>query len=172
MLLSDQPTDPDEARDLAATLMPSGHMPQADESGPHQCLQHLLSSPIERQPITGSGRWRATLGQLIGDMKAGSDKEGRHLLGTYGLAVKRLPNQDFDCLVVANQHRGLAQIFHGTRWQKSAWRTDLSRLKGAIPPNRTVWFAGGPAKGVWLPFDELPPLDEAAYEDPPPPDSG
>ncbi len=156
-LLSEEAATAGHAEVLAQTLMPSQLVPSEDEADHVQAGFHLLTFPVEVVDFDKS-RERQSIGEVVAEELRGSDTFRKRLLGSYGLAVKHDPEGAY--LVVANQHRGLDQIYFGTRWRNRVWQQAFARLEGAEKRTKAVYFGGVTQKGIWIPITSLPPLTD------------
>lgn len=147
-----------------AELFPPDERLGVDESNSdaRRCLQHLLTAGIEKVWMDNCYR-RRTLGQLVNERRDGT--RVRSDIGPYGVGVWQHPESGRWCLVVANNHGGLEEIFTGTIWRGGVWRQSLGQLPGAMKSAKTLSFAGDKQKGTWIPLDLIPDGRDAADED-------
>jgi len=138
--------------------------PEREAAKDHQnCIAHLLTAAID--PYRGGGR--RTVAQWIEDallVEPGQPAEANKALETYGLSVEIEPAPGggltpLRWLHVANNHRGLAQLFEGSHWVGSsgttnAWVQAFRRVPGAVPVEKRR-FAGFGSRATRLPLDEL-----------------
>lgn len=158
VLTRDEVACVDTAADLAKAIMASAYIPAEEEDGHGECLNHLLSTPTELPLGANGARLRRTVGELVRFQLRRPTREKQRLLGTYGLAIRE--HNEARYLVVANRHRGLEQVFAGTRWQNGVWRQALGRTPLCLRPDTPVRFAGALSRAVWLPETTFPPLDD------------
>jgi len=130
---------------------------EAAESGPQQCLQHLLGCSTDAQV----SNTRQTVGRLV--VKARTDAEAefaRAALLDHGLWFGRYPlrgESRGDFLYVANTHPALRRFFHNLRWAGGRWREDLRHLEGALEPKDPIRMASlGKRRAVLIPAALLP----------------
>lgn len=157
VLTSDVPTSAERAVAMADILMPSQLVPDEADADHAQCLNHLLSTPVELTMTSGPRR-RFTLGHLARLTYDEPQGQRLYVLGTYGLTIKRL--NEISYLVVANNHRGLEHVFQGTRWEKGVWAQSLGRVPDCLHHRNAVRFSGSQSRAVWLPIDAVLPERE------------
>jgi len=162
VLISDDDTRPETADAVAAGLMASDFADAEGDSDHDQCLQHLLSTAVEVPGETG-GRRRITLGQLAAVALEHATAKRRGVLGTFGLTVRDEGKARY--LAVAHQHRGLDDVFRGSRWQDGVWSQALARLPGARKCKAPLRFAGSQSRVTLVPRDLVPPVEK--YDDDP-----
>lgn len=133
-----------------------------ESSDPWQCLQHLLTSSPEKKWIQNTYR-RVTIAELINDWRVSPGAPFE--LGAYGLGLWKHPDTGQWCLVVANSHVGLEEIYKGTRWAQGVWVQSLDRLPGKLKANKPLSFKGSKQRGTWLPLDLFVPDGRDAAED-------
>lgn len=96
-----------------------------------ECLEHLLSSMVD--PYRHGDR--RTMGEWINQAKKPTDDDGaREMLPRFGMRVHPV-NDRWEWLLVANNHKGLEQIFRSpepTRWSGGTWKVALGRVPGAL----------------------------------------
>ena len=159
LLLHDHEVDNDSLA-LWAELLPAESDAQQDHE---QCLAHLLTAIVD--PYRGGSR--RTIAQWLDDARLAvpeQPSEANRVLETYGLSVEVVPVPTGMVtperwLYVANQHRGLAQLFEGSHWAglsgtSAPWVQALRR----VPDSERVAFrrfAGYPARATRLPLDAL-----------------
>ena len=156
-LLSDEAATAGHAELLAGTLMPSQLVPSEDEADHVQAAYHLQTFPIEVVDFDRT-RERQPIGELIAEELKASNGFMKKVLQNHGLAIKAEDGVKY--LVIANQHHGLDQIFHGTRWRNRVWAQAFARFPGATKSAKAVYFGGVTAKGTWVPVGSLPPLSD------------
>ena len=156
-LLSDDAASAGQAEVFAQVLMPSQMVPGEEEADHVQASYQLLSCPVEVVDFDRS-RERQSLGEVISDELRATDPHRKRVLGNHGLAIKHEDGVAY--LVVANQHRGLEQIFHGTRWRNRVWGQAFVRFPGARKNAKAVYFGGVTSKGTWVPIASLPSLSD------------
>ena len=137
-LLSDRPVSAEEVAAEISGLRDGEIIPDvAVESGAMQCLNWLMSSPVEEAQPSGA-RYVGTISEAV--WRNVQDGVYHRALGMLGLkVVKRAidlahPPPDGDAgfdLLVGNMHRGLMKIFNETDWSGGAWAQALRRLPGA-----------------------------------------
>ncbi|MHA1570342.1 MAG: hypothetical protein ACTSWM_00875, partial [Alphaproteobacteria bacterium] len=163
VLTDDNVTSVDKAERIAKLIMGSAYIPSEEEEGHGECLNHLLSTATELPLGVNNVRLRRTLGEIVRYQLRRPTREKQRTLATYGLMVRETTAGRY--LVVANQHRGLAQIFASTRWQGGVWRQALARMPLCLRPNSTLRFAGAVSRAIWIPETALPPLDDDDDQD-------
>lgn len=163
--LHDHPPDGDSLAGWCDTLLAATDDDRADEVPDwRRCLAHLTSSLAAQwrggeQRTVGTliaiAAGRKVLGGEFGDTAPGPlDRAAANdALAALGLRVL-----DGDVLAVANDHRGLADIFAGTHWQRRSgasgvWRQALLRVPGARPSEGAIRFRGPQARAVLVPLD-------------------
>lgn len=146
MLLSDEVVTMEQAEREVGGLREGEMLPDSDvESGPRQCLNHLLTSPIEDTSASGS-RLTGTVATAV--WKNVEDNTYQDALSMCGVRVVRRSELDargagFD-LWVANDHRGMRRVYSDTRWKDGVWAQELKRLPGAVAtPGGTPQRIGG-----------------------------
>jgi hypothetical protein len=163
VLIDDNITSLERAEEFAKLIMASAYIPSEEEEGHGECLNHLLSTPTEL-PVGANGvRMRRTLGEIVRYQMRNPTREKQRILGTFGLLVREINADRY--LVVANQNRGLAQVFAGTRWEGGVWKQALGRTPLCQRPNRVERFAGANSRAIWIPETALPPLDDDDDQD-------
>ena len=138
--------------------------PEREAAKDHQnCVAHLLTAAID--PFRGGAR--RTVAQWLDDARSGDQgqpAEANKALETYGMSIEIGPAPGggltpLRFLYVANNHRGLAQLFEGSHWVGSsgttnAWVQALRRIPGAVPVEKRR-FAGFGSRATKLPLDYL-----------------
>jgi hypothetical protein len=126
---------------------------EQDEEGEGQlCLTQLYTSQVD---LWRSGE-RETVAEVL--MLAMNLNEGhsRKAIQKIGLRLENWEDPDRRCLLVANQHVGLARLFEGTRWAGGGWKTALRYLHG-VEAGASVWrFAGVRQRATSVPDYWLP----------------
>jgi hypothetical protein len=170
VLVDDQATTFEAADRVATALMPSELVPGDEETNHRDCLDHILTTPVEVEVSFGDKK-RRSLGELVRDQFLSIDGTRDRVLGTYGLKVLDRVEGDPSTryLVIANKHRGLEQIFHGTPWHSGAWKTALGRLEYALKVNTAPRFGGVQSRAVWIPMETVGLMDGLPK---PPPEQG
>lgn len=134
-----------------------------------RCLTHLLTTPAQlwregkQEPI---GAWVRKAREAINDVPAfdGDGKPGDSAAGlailSYGLRWLEVGPKGRGSwyLAVANQHRGLEQVFERTHWAAASgtsgvWAQALARAPGAGPSKGAVRFGAAVARAVLIPHD-------------------
>ena len=126
------------------------------------CLHHLLTSEVDPHR-SGS---KSLVSELIAEASGFNDQQAPDTLAAKALErhgmkvlIPTLVGADGETLkepllLVANQHRTLAELFKGTHWQSrvdgpGVWMQALRRVEGASAW-ATVKFAGVPARSTAL----------------------
>lgn len=128
-----------------------------------ECLQFLLTSSVE-QVWDGNIRRRLTVAQSVNNRRqhgaVTSDLRG------YGLSIETHPETGERCLVVANVHQGLAEVFAGSKWAAGAWADVLGkRLKGALKSAKLLSLGGSKTRATWIPLSMIPDGRDFAEDD-------
>lgn len=117
----------------------------AGESDTMNCLNHLLAFQFRT----------ADADLILGDCLSGLlyvDKPNEFTaeeIRNFGI---KLEGNGF---LVATSHRGLEQVFRGTRWEGGLWGSALERWPGArATPQRR--FGTVRSRAIWLPRDAVP----------------
>lgn len=173
--LNDHPPDGETRRRMVDRLVAATDDERADELADWQrCLGHLTSCVAAHKWSSGEQR---TIGTLIamaagrgviatdsGEVAAGpiERQQAQDVLATHGLRL--WPDINGDQVAIANDHRGLAQLFERTHWgarsgASGVWRQALLRVPGARPSERAVRFRGPQARAVLVPLAHV--LNEA-----------
>lgn len=162
----DEAVNAEDATDLAKRLIKSELVPDEGDSDAAQCLERLLTWPVDL-PQNGARR-RFALGTLIRSQRDQKTRERADLLASYGVKVRtNLPGQKGDpghpgFLVVANNHTALERVYEGTRWQRGVWPQALGRLP-LCHRGKVCSFAGSIHRAVWIPLEKV--FDPDAEED-------
>lgn len=128
------------------------------------CLDWLLSSKVEQW----RGGGKATIGGLISEAAGitktdadGQECANRYLMqnGMKLITKHTLRGDPVKFLFVANGHKGLFDLFRGTKWGARAgttgvWARSLRRLNGAAATN-ALRIENKRDRGTLLPFDVL-----------------
>jgi hypothetical protein len=145
------------------------HLGEMGDDSPDEwrCVGYLSNSmiPLEtgavRRPVL---EWIRR--KMLGEPHNDSTREAGANLSAYGLKVVtyRVGADTFHFLAVANAHRELNKLFHGSHWSARAgtngvWKQSLERLPGAERSKAVVWFAGGPQRAVLIPMRAIFPPD-------------
>lgn len=104
-------------------------------------------------------------------------------LGHIGLRIVHDDEAAVDCLLVANAHPALEDVYRDTNWRRGVWNKSLKRARGmwndqvleARPSSKVVRIAGAPSRGVMVPIpivigqtlsDDVspPPVDLTGFE--------
>jgi len=149
-----------------ASLFPADHRVGLgkEQSEPYLCLQHLMSSAPEKEWVENVNR-RVTLADMIN--RRVENGRGTSDLGVYGIGVWEHPDTLQTCIVVANNHQGLEEIFRGTRWAGGVWSQALGMLHPKSKADKLLSFKGIKQRGTWLPLGFLPDGKDALAEDDP-----
>jgi len=119
-----------------------------EEDDSFDCLSALLEFSIEHSLL---GAILSELRQLISQ---NGDREhiqsSKHLIQKYGL---RWEDGGF---LVANSHRGVAEIYRGTLWETGGWVSSLPRLEGAKKHNLRRFSGDKRSRCTWIPADLIP----------------
>lgn len=136
-----------------------------------ECLQFLLG--WDADPYRGGeklklGEWVNRAAGRYPDM-IDQVREAERVIGRYGLRIENSQPQVAGkalerWLAVANNHRSLAQLFAGSRWQTpngstGVWVQALRRLPGAERGQKTLYFGGPSAKATLIPLRLVPEPD-------------
>src|SRR5262245_13737270 len=132
-----------------------------------RCLQYLMTAVIPLDGVTtrrAVGEWvRRCAIYPTHDERA---IEARKVLANYGLkiAYQYQDGKRQNSLAVAFSHKELSRIFTGTHWAARAgtsgvWKQAMERLPGAERARSPLWFSGGNARAMLLPFTTLFPPD-------------
>ena len=166
LLLNDGMPDMDSVAALAEKLRPENVAEIQDAgSGEDRCATWLLSSVID--PYRHGNR--RTVGEwimLAGDLaptELNEDLTAAKILGTFGLKVKEKAGVKY--LVIANFHRGLADLYRDSPWpargrSMGGWVRNWRRMEGAQWTgdfNRVVYFSGSYHKAVYVPLETILP---------------
>jgi hypothetical protein len=146
---------PVEAQTLVDDFLPAieGHQEDASEDDTLSCLNWLLAFQI---------RVDADLTLILGQALSESlytEKPNSYVEEQLRNLGIKLEGKGF---LVATSHRGLEQIFRGSRWEASLWASALERWPNArmVPQRR---FGGGArSRAVWLPRDAISDLGPTA----------
>lgn len=152
---TDRPTER-EADDWARLFPPDGagdSGPLREATEPFQCLQHLLTCAPEKEWINNVNR-RVTLAEMI--IRRVEHNQSTSDLGAYGLAIGPHPKTGVRCLVVANSHQGLEELFRGTRWSGGVWSQALRQIGDDTKADKVLSFRGLKQRGTWLPLSLIP----------------
>jgi len=163
VLADDDVTPLEKAEGIAKIVMGSNSIRSEEEEGHGECLNHLLSTATELPLGVNNVRLRRTLGELVRYQLRSPTREKQRTLATFGLMVRETTAGRY--LLVANQNRGLAQVFAGTRWQGGVWRQALGRTPSCLRPRESLRFGGATSHAIWIPETALPPLDDDDDED-------
>lgn len=166
-------------------LLAQAHLDQ--QPGYQRCLDYLMTTRIDRvrvdSPTYGQLFERAGLGllraearslqpalfdaqgeEVIPDNFDGEATIARDRLLQFGIRVgiERPENGDpFAALVIANQHRALADVFQGTLWGSapesttSGWAEILRRIPGAFPSANKRRFGSVFVRATIIPLAEV-----------------
>lgn len=148
----------DELAELAWAI-PTEEEKQVD-SGPSQCLHHLLHSGLESYRSGERPLVRGMMVRALGPPDPDSNFARRDLFD-HGMRIGPYPLKGggADWLYVMNRHPRLSTIFAGTRWAGGKWSEELSRLPGAERPRNPVALSSSPAdkvRCVVIPGELLP----------------
>lgn len=156
-LLQDEPVTAEQALREVERLQEGAILPdEAMEDDPRQCLNHLLTTPIEESQASGV-RLSGTISIAI--WKHFEDGTYADALRVNGLRVERRQVGDergdgFD-LWVANDHRGMRRIYADTRWREGVWSQSLKRLPGASPGPSPQRIGGVKVRYVAVPCEVI-----------------
>lgn len=136
------------------------HETADDMRDEEQCWQHLLASPID--PYRGGERVNlgVWLNRALGREDPDQVAPALAAIGAHGVTVRRSLSAP-PVVAVANAHRGLAAVYHGTRWAAGVWRQALQRLPGAERSSSAIYFGGATSKATLLPEGAVPRDDRA-----------
>jgi hypothetical protein len=131
-----------------------------DARDERQCADHLMSIAVD--PFrNGSRRLLAEWVRIAALWDAGDAVQAQAVLGTMGLKVRyeKLGRDDVPMLVVADNHKGLADLFENTRWASRSgsigvWAQALRRLPGADRAG-AQYFAGLTCKATKIPLESV-----------------
>lgn len=168
-LIRDEPVTMAQAEQSVAGFDVESVTGDSDSAEPMQCAIHLLSSSVKID--VEKGHMTTTIGQLIAE--AATAGEGAEfstqdkLLRRFGL---RLEMFNFSgacpelCLLIANHHQGLEDVFKGSRWAQGVWAQFFDRPLGE-PTASPAKFAGVNARARRVPLRRLPGSldDERAF---------
>lgn len=172
LLAQDHLPDSDSVEAWVSKLRPADVAEIQDAlAGERLCVKWALGSPVDpfrsggRKPL---GEWMAQAAGLVS--RAEGREEANRVIGLYGLKFKLV--EGAAGFVIANNHRGLAEIYEKSRWAarphaaSAGWVQQWRRLEGARWGNGvgerkgynvTVDFAGDPGKGTWVPLEAVFP---------------
>lgn len=128
-----------------------------DARDERQCADHLLSIAVD--PFrNGSRKLIAEWLRIAAGWDPGDAEQARNVLATYGLKLRR-DKRTADSqwmLAVADNHKGLADLFQDTRWASRSgnigvWAQAMRRLPGADRAG-AVYFAGVTCKATDVPL--------------------
>ena len=133
-----------------------------------RCLAYLQTAivPLETTgPRKAVGEWirRATIYPTHDERAI----EARKVLANYGLKITYIRHEGgarINSLGVAFSHKELSRVFAGTHWAARAgtngvWKQALERLPGTERAKSPLWFSGGNARALLIPFTTLFPPD-------------
>ncbi|MCG5238399.1 DNA primase [Azospirillum doebereinerae] len=166
LALCDEEKPPDALAKHWAGLFPADYRVglAKEQTEPYLCLQHLMSSAPEREWVENTNR-RVTVADMINRrvMNGWATAD----LGAYGLGVWPHPDGGEKCVVVANNHQGLEDIFRGTRWAGGVWAQALGMLHPKTKADKLLSFKGIKQRGTWIPLGFIPDGRDAADDDDP-----
>ena len=125
-----------------------------------ECLKALLEFRIREREED------RLLGHILGDIKTMSSSgrsqgvEGTSLTINRGLVERYGMKWEENGLVVANSHRGLAEVFKGTQWEAGNWGDSLKRLPGAAKTAQKRFSGDVRSLGTLIPAGLIPDRDE------------
>lgn len=181
LLLWDGLPDANNVQDMVARLRDMIAPTRAEAVADQQrCLDHLLSTPINRgggiQRTVASWAVQALANDAYGNADPGLRNEARAALGMIGLRLvgedaagslmddKRLDGDGAGVparrlLFVANSHPALERAFEKSPWPGAsggdgAWGAVLRRLEGARASGGTVRCGGQPRRGTFVDVGE------------------
>jgi hypothetical protein len=175
LLLYDEVPEPGEMEAEVERFMPliqATREEQETGEGP-ECLQHLLSSPIE---FLRSGEHR-TVAQLVMAAAGPAGTMDRRDLEAMGIKLVRSKGSDRWAswnnsvgekphMAISNTHVVLKRFFKGTRWAGGAHVQALRYLPGSERCRRSALrFAGLQSRAAIIPPQYLPRDDEDEYGD-------
>lgn len=165
VITQDEEITPEQAEDEAKWIAEEDRREKKSNRPDNElCLEWLLSSTVEQW----RGGGRATVSGLIGEASGmtRADAEGQECANKYLMqngmkyVVKTtLRGDPVKFLFVSNNHKGLFNLFRGTKWGMRAgttgvWMQSLRRFKGASEAN-ALRLEGQRNRGILLPFDVL-----------------
>jgi hypothetical protein len=153
ILLHDLPPDSDyiqEQIEAAASLVEEAQA-QSDDGEGQQCLNYLLTSPID---VHRNGA-RQTVSQTIIDAMGDNGQQERKALANLGMRLEGLKFDEQPYLLIANRHSNLCRIFKETRWANGGHAGILKHLKGVQSVDPTN-FAGAKSRATLIPAIYLP----------------
>lgn len=160
LLFNDAPTEDAGAQWIGQMGAVDIHETADDMRDEEQCWQHLLGSPID--PYRGGERVNlgVWLNRALGRDDPDLVRQALDAIGAHGVTVRRSSGGP-PMVAVANNHRGLAALFHGTRWAAGVWRQALQRLPNAEKSGSSIYFGGATSKATLLPESAVPRDDRA-----------
>ncbi len=165
VITQDEEITPEQAEDEAKWIAEEDRREKKSNRPDNElCLEWLLSSTVEQW----RGGGRATVSGLIGEASGmtRADAEGQECANKYLMqngmkyVVKTtLRGDPVKFLFVSNNHKGLFNLFRGTKWGMRAgttgvWMQSLRRFNGASESN-ALRLEGQRNRGILLPFDVL-----------------
>ncbi len=165
VLMQDEEMSAEQAEDEARWIAEEDKKEKRSNRPDNElCLEWLLSSRVEQW--VGGGK--ATIGGLISEASglstANSDDQKRankYLMqnGLKFVLKTTLRGDPVKFLFISNNHKGLFDLFRGTKWGMRAgttgvWMQSLRRFQGASESN-ALRLDGQRNRGILLPFDVL-----------------
>ncbi len=135
-----------------------------EETEAQLCLNHLLTTPLLVDKISKN------IAEMITMVRDGShtmilESPDHRELKRNGIAIVRIEGWADLAVAVSLQHRGLGEIFNGTRWNGGAWTPVLRRLPGSWAARDAIRFAGFRDRCTLIPIEALA-LDPVSSTDP------
>jgi putative DNA primase/helicase len=128
-LLCDDVIDPEHARELLKDQDLSEQRAIKDQADEEELLNYIKQSVLQINP--GDGRKDLTIATLIRAAQQYADAQCLPEYANAALALVGLKTAQ-DGLLVANTHKGLANLLKDTHWRRD-WSRVLKRLPGAVP---------------------------------------
>jgi hypothetical protein len=139
----------------------------SDSHEPAQCAQHLLSSFVNVD-VEGRRETRS-VGELLSDAaalgEAGEYGSIARVLKRYGMRLEFYPFAGVvePCLLIANRHQALEEIYDGSRWSQGVWSQFFDKPLGEACAS-PIRFAGVQVRAKRVPLRRLPGVLDEVFE--------